>query len=228
MQGNLRAVLFDLGGTLIKTAPIPEILRRILEAHNIRRSAVDIEYAQRRADEELKIDDYRLPYEEFWRKWNLKILKTLNVKGDVDLLASIITREWWSYADVELYPDTEETLNSLRELDFKLGIISNGFEKDIEIVLDITGLGGFFSVKVGADTIKKPKPNREIFLFATEKLNVKPEEAVFVGDMLEIDYYGARNAGLNAVLIDRENNINVNVKKIVSLTDLLHLLIRNS
>ena len=60
-----------------------------------------------------------------------------------------------------------------------------------------------FDIIVGVDTIKKVKPNPDVFKYAISKLNVKPEETIFVGDNLEADYKGAENAGIHPLLIDR-------------------------
>lgn len=45
------------------------------------------------------------------------------------------------------------------------------------------------------------KPQAEIFIRALERLYVRPKESVYVGDHLENDVIGARNAGLNAIWI---------------------------
>lgn len=58
-------------------------------------------------------------------------------------------------------------------------------------------------------------------MYAVEKLGLQPHEVLFVGDSLEIDYEGARNAGLKALLIDRENKVQKQVEKIRSLQEIL-------
>ncbi len=86
----------------------------------------------------------------------------------------------------------------------KLGLISNGYEEDIHFFLERTGLEkATFHITVGVDTVQCMKPHPDIFKYALGKLNVRPEEAMFVGDDVEVDYKGAKNVGMYALLIDR-------------------------
>ncbi|MFQ6095686.1 MAG: HAD family hydrolase [Candidatus Bathyarchaeia archaeon] len=217
---RFKAVLFDLGGTLIKTAPIPEILRRILEAHGIQKSLSEIATAHRETESRLSLEDYAMPYDEFWIRWNLGILRGLKIQRNLRYLARVILEEWWDYADVELYPDVMGTLRYLRQYGFKTGIVTNGFKADIDEILSRVGLTGYFDVEVGVDAVGKPKPDREIFDFALKRLGVNHYEAVFVGDVLEIDYEGSAGAGLFAILLDRDDRVKEDVRKIRSLTEL--------
>jgi len=201
---SLKAVLFDLGGTLIITAPVPEIFRRILAAHGIHKPLEKIASAFRRAEEEVELN-YTLSYVEFWRLFNRKILEQLGIRRNIEALADAVTDEWWDNADLNSYPEVKETLMKLKQKGLKTGIITNGYQKDVDEVLLRTGLNGLFDVTVGADNVQKPKPSKEIFLYALEKLRVQPQDAVFVGDNPKADYEGARNVGLKPLLIDREN-----------------------
>jgi len=60
-----------------------------------------------------------------------------------------------------------------------------------------------FDVIAGADTVKKRKPNPEIFVYAVEKLTIKPEEALYVGNNIEKDYRAPEKVGLIPLLIVR-------------------------
>jgi len=217
---RFKAVLFDLGGTLIRTAPVPDILKRILEAYGVKRPLIEIESAQVETEKQLTPPDYALPSDRFWIKWNSSILRRLRVQEDLEHLSRAIAQRWWDFADLELYSDVMETLDYLRRHGFKTGLVTNGFKSDIDEILPRVGLSGYFDVTVGVDAIGKPKPNKEIFLFALNKLNVNPHETVFVGDTLEIDYVGARKAGLTAFLIDREDKVKSSVRKMRELTDI--------
>jgi len=53
------------------------------------------------------------------------------------------------------------------------------------------------------DTVQCSKPHPDIFKYALRKLKVRPEEAMFVGDDVKVDYKGAKNVGMYALLIDR-------------------------
>ncbi|MBS7649579.1 HAD family hydrolase, partial [Candidatus Bathyarchaeota archaeon] len=200
---SLKAVLFDLGGTLVKTASPPEIIKRILDKHGVERTIKDIALAHRAAEMMIWQEDYRLPYYEFWIKWNTIILERLKVCENINFLARALVDEWWDNADVESYSDAEPTLMALTNMGLNVGIVTNAFEKDIKDIFARVKLPNVFNVYVGIDTVGKPKPNAEIFLYAVNALKIQPNEALFVGDSLENDYFGALRAGLKAILIDR-------------------------
>lgn len=83
---------------------------------------------------------------------------------------------------------------------------SAGYEDEIEHILGKADLEKkYFDIIVGVDTIKKTKPSPDVFRHALCKLNVKPDEALFVGDHIDMDYNGARAAGIRALLIERED-----------------------
>jgi len=56
-------------------------------------------------------------------------------------------------------------------------------------------LTSYFDVVVGVAVCRKAKPDRTIFLYAIRRLDVSPEEAIFIGDSVKHDYGGARKAG---------------------------------
>ena len=220
---HVEAVLFDLGGTLIKTARIPEIIKKILSLYGIERSLPEIECAHRKAESQVVLEDYRLPYMKFWAKWNKMILLELNITRNIEVLSRLIVELWWDHADVELYPDVEETIRRLREKKIKMGIVKNGFKKDVDEVLKRVRLPKVFDTIVGVDSVGKPKPHKEIFLYAVKKLAVKPFQTLFIGDSIEMDYMGATEAGLNALLIDRNSNVQrSDIARIRHLTEVIN------
>jgi len=219
---QIKAVLFDLGGTLIKTADIPEIFKRILETYGVRVSSNQILEAHQTNEKEVNVEVGQIELRNaFWSTWNLKILERLGVKTNTEFLAKKIDELWWDYADLEFYPDVMDTLNHLKARNIKIGIVTNGLKKDYEQILQKLGAKDCFDVVVGIDACNKAKPDKEIFLLAVKKLQLKPEETIFVGDSVEKDYEGAVKAGLRPLLIDRERRASRNIKTIRSLGEVL-------
>jgi putative hydrolase of the HAD superfamily len=218
----VKAVLFDLGWTLVGTVDTPEIYKRILEVYGVKVTCDQILKAHRDNEKEIDIVKGQLELgRDFWIKWNLKVLGKIGIAQDRELLAKKIDELWWEYADLEIFPDVMETLTQLRAKGVKTGVVTNGLKRDYEQILARLRLKNCFDVVVGIDTCNKGKPDKEIFLCALDKLCVRPEEAVFVGDSLKYDYKGAKRAGLKPLLIDREAKSSENVETISSLIEVL-------
>ena len=117
----------------------------------------------------------------------------------------------------EFYDDVKEIVN----LPFQKAILTSGAGFSIKKL----GLEKFAQVFTPKET-KFLKPDKRAFLVVLEKLKVKPEEALMVRDEIERDLIPAKNLGMGAILIDRENKIeNAPFKKISSLKELKNLLI---
>ena len=223
-EHQVKAVLFDLGGTLVKTTEIPHVLKRVLKQCGISRSLEEITQARAKAEKELNFQDLTKLLDEFWVKWNYRILNNLQAKSNTQKLAKFITTHWWDYSNVSLYPDAEKTLPLLKEKSLKIGLVTNGLQSDVDKILPKVSLQNFFDTIVVIDTLRKMKPDIEVFHHALQKLKTTPSQAIFIGDEIEADYKGAKRAGLTTYLIDRNNKVHdKNVNKITSLNDLFKL-----
>jgi putative hydrolase of the HAD superfamily len=221
---HITAVLFDLGGTLIRTTEIPLVMKEILEHRGINRSLEHIAAAREAAEKELNFRELTNLFEEFWVRWNLRILQNLAIKSERRELAEFIASHWWDYCDVALYPEAAGVLSLLRRQGLKIGVVTNGLQSDVDQILSRVNLQHFFDVVVMIDTLGKMKPDPEVFLYALEKLGTTQSDAIFVGDELEADYEGATGAGLAAYLIDREGRVrDGGVRTISSLEDIFGL-----
>jgi putative hydrolase of the HAD superfamily len=147
----------------------------------------------------------------------------LGIKKDVVFLASQIDELWWEFSHLQVYPDVEPTLSQLRDKGLKLGLVTNSFKQDLDYVLGELGLEKWFNTIACIDSCNCTKPNKEIFLYALNKLGVKPSESLFIGDSVVHDYEGALNVGIKSLLIDREGIIPNRYDKISSLTELLKI-----
>ncbi len=113
--------------------------------------------------------------------------------GLIDMLDSCTTNPAMGAADV---------LGLLRSAGFKIGLCSN-WERPIRPYLEQSGLTDFDAISVSAD-VGARKPHAAIFQDACDKLGVRPEEAVFVGDNWATDIVGAMRAELLPVWIRRD------------------------
>ena len=155
---EFKAVLFDLGGTLIKTVEVPEIFKRILGIYGVAVNSDQILEAHEANQKEFNVEIglVELGY-SFWRQWNLKLLSRLGIRNNTEFLAEKIDELWWDYADLQFYPDAIETLTQLRSKRVKLGVVTNGVKKDYDQILQRLRVEHYFDVVVGVDSCKKAK-----------------------------------------------------------------------
>jgi len=221
----LKAVIFDLGLTLIRTASFPDIYRRILARFGVMASLDDIVCAQKSTESEFDPSTYEESRrKEFWTNYNVSLLEKLGVKENTVFVAEQIDALWWDCSNMQVYPDVEPTLSGLRAKGLQIGLVSNGFKQDLAHVLSELGLEKWFDVVVCIDSCNCAKPDKQIFLYVLDRLGVKADETVFVGDSVEHDYEGAFGVGIRPFLIDREEKHPNHFNKIASLTELLTML----
>jgi putative hydrolase of the HAD superfamily len=221
----VKAVLFDLGNTLVQMW-IPELVyKKVLASLGIRRPVGEIREALARTEEEFKLHRYRVtygkvPYEEYYDRWDSVVLRHLGVPEDRRLVREI-QAGWFDHADCVIYPDVKDTLTKLKQTGLKTGLISTAYEEDIDAISRKAGLEiDLFDVVIGANTIKQEKPHPDVFRHALKKLNVKPEEALFIGDNIDADYKGAEKVGIRALLIQRTETKTPRLRTITSLKEI--------
>jgi 2-haloalkanoic acid dehalogenase type II len=101
--------------------------------------------------------------------------------------------------DVELYPEVTACLQRLSRR-YPLASLTNG-NADLSRI----GLDHLFHAKVAAHAHGTCKPDAALFHIACRELGCPPHEVVHLGDDADHDVRGAREAGLHAVWINREN-----------------------
>lgn len=84
-----------------------------------------------------------------------------------------------------------------------LGVVTNGEGEPQRAKLAMIGLSGHFRVMVASGEAGVSKPDAEIFALACERLGVAQEQTAHVGDRLDLDAEGAAAAGLCGVWLDR-------------------------
>ena len=105
-----------------------------------------------------------------------------------------------------LYPETLGTLKTLKERGYELGIVSN-FDSRLFNVLRGLGLAELFDTVTISSLAHAAKPAPRIFRLALDKHAMDAGDAVHVGDSRRDDVEGARKAGLQAVLLERESQL---------------------
>jgi putative hydrolase of the HAD superfamily len=127
------------------------------------------------------------------------------VSFDESLLPALAPRLIARHAERNLWCrvrlGTVEALRELRGRGYRLGVISNS-DGRVEALLESVGLAGYFDFIIDSHVVGLEKPDPRIFQLGCERAGATPEQAIYVGDIYEIDVLGARAAGLHAYLID--------------------------
>jgi len=98
-----------------------------------------------------------------------------------------------------LVKDALEVVKELYERGHKLVMLTNGFEEVQHIKVERCGLSPYFESVLTSDALGIKKPDVGIFNLALKKSNSTAKDAVMLGDSLESDIIGARNAGWGQV-----------------------------
>jgi HAD superfamily hydrolase (TIGR01509 family) len=115
-----------------------------------------------------------------------------------------------------------ESLARLRQAGLKLAVVSNS-DGRVEQALEAAGLRQYFDVVIDSALVGVEKPDPRIFHAALEALDVAPDEALYVGDLYEVDVVGARAAGLDAVLLGQPGQMTeLNCRVSPSIPDLVN------
>ena len=94
-----------------------------------------------------------------------------------------------------LYPGVKEMLVSLREQGHRLGIVTTKFAYRIRNIMKKFDAEDLFDEVIGVGDVAKVKPDPEGLLLAVERLGVKKEEVLYVGDSF-VDAKAAEAAGI--------------------------------
>jgi putative hydrolase of the HAD superfamily len=106
---------------------------------------------------------------------------------------------------VNLFPNALETLACLKKK-YHLHLITNGFKEIQQIKISVSGMDRFFENLITSEEAGVKKPDPQIFYYALEKSGALPDESLMIGDDYLVDIVGARQAGIDQVFFDPENN----------------------
>ena len=103
----------------------------------------------------------------------------------------------------KLFPNALETLSYLKGK-YHLHIITNGFEEVQLTKVKFSGLDQYFESIITSEEAGFKKPHRNIFIYALEKNKAKAECSLMIGDDPLIDVKGAKEAGIDQVLVNND------------------------
>ena len=122
----------------------------------------------------------------------------------------------------EAYDDAYDALSSLKNKNYKIGLLSNGDITQQKQKLEKVGLIKFFDYINASSEFNYSKPNPCVFEELFKLHNIKYDEVCYVGDSYKKDILPCRSLGIKAILIDRKN-INYEDKDLIKISSLLDI-----
>jgi N-acetyl-D-muramate 6-phosphate phosphatase len=186
MAVTLRAVLFDLDGTLLDTAPdMVGALNRLRDEHSLAplpfdavRSAVSHGAARVVKTGFPNADEQHLPALQ---------------QRFLEIYRSALCRE------TRLFAGMDEVLDALAGWGMKSGIVTNKAAWLTDPLLDDLGIRARFACVVSGDTVAERKPHPLPLLHAAALAGVRPDECIYVGDA-QRDVQAAQAAAMPALV----------------------------
>lgn len=182
----IKAIFFDFDGTLVDTLPFcvnayDQALQRI----------------------GFKFDEKKIAQTCFGKKEDF-ICNSLGVPEKTELFAQTYFNAVKElFKNAPLFDNTMDTLNFIKSKGIKVIIITFAYRWYIDQMLKQYGLENYFDLVISRDDVKNPKPNPEAVLKAAEKLGIKPEDTIVVGDSKN-DVLMGKSAGSKTVLFTRK------------------------
>jgi HAD superfamily hydrolase (TIGR01509 family) len=198
---NVRAVLFDAGGTLIHVDG-----ERICRAAGVGYDAPAFRSAETTAVAAVRALVLARPESRDAERIPMYFDTMLSALGLGDAgrrreAARAIAAEhgrhnlWSKRAD-----GSAETLLELKRRGYRTAVVSNA-DGRVRGLLEDAGLSPHLEFVVDSAEVGLEKPDARIFHAATSRLGLDPEACAYVGDIYEIDVVGAAGAGLHPILI---------------------------
>lgn len=208
----IRAVFFDVGGTLIEPWPsVGAVYARVGTRHGFQADAGQMESAFRSAWKQCKqrVAGRALGSSDkhWWRHLVFAALDRLSLDPDPvrrtayfeDLYDEFARPDAW-----RIFDDVEETFARLRTQDVHVGAISNWDDRLRPLLASLKLADRFDSVTVSCE-VGVEKPDGRIFATACHRAGASPAECLHIGDSMDEDAEGATAAGMRAIWIARDH-----------------------
>ena len=187
--GDIRAVAFDIDGTLYK----PCDLHARMMFHFFRFSQFFLQYGIVRS----KIHDMGV-LDDFYATQAAMLAKRIgcSIETAEERLERIVYKGLSPFFEsIPLCAHVEETFQAFHDAGLKIALMS---DFPPEQKGSLWGLRKYCNVLLGTETCGALKPSTHPFRVLAEKLDIAPEHILYVGNSVKYDVIGAKNAGMKA------------------------------
>ena len=204
---GVRAVLFDAVGTVVSPSPpVAAAYAQAAERFGLRAAEEEVDWRFRAAFARQEAIDAR----NGWRtdearergRWRAIVAEVFPDADDGEGLFDALWRHFADPAHWAAFDDVTACWRTLADRGLIVGLASNFDERLGGIVRGLSPLAGCRHVFTSSG-LGWRKPAREFFDSIAAALRLPPREIVLVGDDLDNDYRGARQAGWQTVLLQR-------------------------
>lgn len=197
----IKAITFDVGGTLIEVWPsVGSVYAEVAARHGVRGLSAGL-LDRRFVAAWRAAKQFRHSRPGWARLVDATFCGLTERPPSQTFFGELYTRfaapEAW-----RIFKDVVPTLETLAACGLKLGVVSN-WDGRLRPLLRQLKLADYFEVIVVSREVGASKPSCAIFQHAVRKLDLPPEAVLHVGDSLSMDVRGARAAGLSALLLKR-------------------------
>lgn len=211
-SARTQAVFFDAAGTLIKPARrvgesyaviAARYGKTVTPAQLLERFRICFDGAPPLAFPDVPADQIEALERQWWKRLVAQVFEPWGGFADFDdyfdeLFAYFARPEAWL-----LYPEVIETLAALKQRGLLLAVISN-FDSRLLAILDGLHIGASFADIFVSSMVGSAKPQPRIFDVALARYGLTADQALHIGDSETHDLQGAKNAGVRALIIDRD------------------------
>lgn len=208
----VRAVTFDINGTLIHAPHLGEVYAEVLGRHGIEIEAESALRTVRQVWEEFSCSrrpgtDLFAAHPEgargFWFGFIDRVCRHLGCKAPSPFAKAELFQRFSGLDPWEIYPDVRPVLAGLVDKGIRCGVISN-WDDRLPVLLENLGLSEYFEVVVYSQAVGVDKPFPEIFQEALDVLRLPAQQVVHVGDRVREDVEGAQGVGMQAIHLSRD------------------------
>lgn len=145
-------------------------------------------------------------------KWRRMWRTMMEFKVGDEILAKNISARFLEILPVKdgMFPYAFEILDYLKNKNYQIHLITNGFEKTQWSKIRNSKIDHFFTHVITSEASNSMKPEKEIFEFAMSQSGALLHESIMIGDNLDADIQGAMNAGMDNVFV---NHIDATTEK---------------
>ncbi len=137
-------------------------------------------------------------------RWKRVYLSLLDFKVANEALAKEMSQ---AYLEIlpnkkHLFPYTIEILDYLKQKDYKMHLITNGFESVQFKKIQNSGLQDYFIEVITSEASNSLKPHKDIFEYALKNAKASVTESIMIGDNESADIQGGINMGMDTVFVN--------------------------